>query len=106
MARVWSKNVETLQETLQKIDQVLYHLEGRQLSGSEAVEQINHLLLNAGAPNSSRQEYIRQRVQDGFAHSLEGYNFHRRIADSLGRQFSQDEIAWAKANLDWVIVIL
>lgn len=115
MARKWSDEVKALQETLQEIDLVLNLVEGRQLSGSEAFEQINHLLLLAGAPNASRQEYIRQRVQDGFAHSLEGYNFHTRIDDSLGTDYrmrtsedviTKDEIAWAKSNLDWKIVIL
>ena len=67
VARKWSDEVKALQETLQEIDLVLNLVEGRQLTGSEAFEQINHLLLLAGAPNSNRQEHIRQKVQDRFA---------------------------------------
>ena len=111
MARKWSDEVKALQETLQEIDLVLNLVEGRQLTGSEAFEQINHLLLLAGAPNSNRQEHIRQKVQDRFAYSLEGYDFLARVDDALTDklgtdEFSAEEIAWAKSNLDWVIVIL
>lgn len=53
------------------------------------------------------QEYIRSKVENAVGYSFEMFSFENIIEEvAVGFNLSREELLWAKANLDWKVVIL